>query len=107
MESILAAAFGRVVNIQEGEADQLTGAAASVFGGVQEDSRMNSASIYPIVDQLPFLVPLLQYYLRNYSKRGKGMQLLTETAIELVRARRKEGSTGRKVPIYMYCLYSA
>ena len=37
METILATAFGRVINLQRGEANQLTQAAAAVFGGVQED----------------------------------------------------------------------
>ena len=31
MESILAVAFGRIVNIQQGEADELTKAAAGIF----------------------------------------------------------------------------
>ena len=37
METILATAFGRVINLQRGVANQLTQAAAAVFGGVQED----------------------------------------------------------------------
>ena len=102
MESILAAAYGRYVNIQEGEADQLTDAAASVFAELQDNKYLSSINITPIVDQLPFLVPLLQYYLCHYSKRGKHMQLLTDTAIELVGARRKEGSEDRKVPTTHY-----
>ena len=36
METILATAFGRVVNIQRGEGDQLTEAAGIVFSGAQE-----------------------------------------------------------------------
>ena len=45
MESILAAAY---VNIQEGEADQLTDAAASVFGGVREGKRLNNSNVLPL-----------------------------------------------------------
>ena len=37
METILTTAFGRIINLQRGEANQLTQAAAAVFGGVQED----------------------------------------------------------------------
>ncbi len=33
MESILATAFGRVIDIQQGQSSQLTKAAADVFGG--------------------------------------------------------------------------
>jgi hypothetical protein len=37
MESILAAAFGRVINVQKGEADEVTKAAKGIF-----DSGKNS-----------------------------------------------------------------
>ena len=102
MESILAAAFGRVVNIQEGEADQLTDAAASVFGGAQAGG---NSLIVLIIDHFPFLVPLIRYYFSRYSERGRAVQILTDTAIELVKARRKESSTDRKVPYYTCIVY--
>ena len=36
METILAVAFGRVVNLQRGEADQLTDACLALFSSIQE-----------------------------------------------------------------------
>ena len=36
METLIATAFGRYVDIQRGEADQLTDAAAAIFKGLQE-----------------------------------------------------------------------
>ena len=45
MEVILAVAFGRVVNVQRGEADRLTEAAQSILANTQE----KSASLYKLV----------------------------------------------------------
>ncbi len=36
METILATAFGRVINVQQGESSQLTEAAAEIFAGGHE-----------------------------------------------------------------------
>ena len=38
LEVILAVAFGRAVNVQRGEADEITGIATTLFAGVQEDT---------------------------------------------------------------------
>ena len=38
METILATAFGRVINILKGESDQLAEAASTIFGGAREGS---------------------------------------------------------------------
>ena len=40
METILATAFGRVINVQRGESDELTKAVDSVFRRLQEGSSM-------------------------------------------------------------------
>ena len=42
METILAAAFGRVMDIQIGQSDELTKAAAALFSGVQEGKTASS-----------------------------------------------------------------
>ena len=47
METILATAFGRVVEIQKGESDKLADAAKSMFVGGQEDK--NTSSTFFIV----------------------------------------------------------
>ena len=49
METILATAFGRVINLQRGEGDKLTVAAAVLFSGAQENQ----------VFTLPFLRTIL------------------------------------------------
>ena len=43
METILAAAFGRQVNVMQGEADDLTRAAAAVFKNLQQ--RLNPVKL--------------------------------------------------------------
>ena len=39
METILATAFGRVIDVQRGESSQLTKAAADIFAGSHEQNR--------------------------------------------------------------------
>ena len=41
MESILATAFGRVIDVQKGESNAITEAAATFFGSVKEDTFTN------------------------------------------------------------------
>jgi hypothetical protein len=42
METLLATAFGRVLDIQRGQSDELTQAAASVFSGSQEGKKTSA-----------------------------------------------------------------
>lgn len=59
MESILAAAFGRVINLQRGEADEITEAAKGVF-----DAGKNMVIQFSMLIvskfKLPFCGPLCQ-----------------------------------------------
>ncbi len=45
METILATAFGRVVNLQRGEGDQLTDSASTLFASAQRSSAFNGAQV--------------------------------------------------------------
>lgn len=49
METILATAFGRVINLQCGEANQLTEAAAAMFGAAQEDQSLSVDAVMVIL----------------------------------------------------------
>ena len=49
METILATAFGRVIDIQRGEGDQLTNACAAVFRSFQEGSSLSLESIVMVL----------------------------------------------------------
>lgn len=47
METILATAFGRVIDIQRGESDQLTEAAATIFSNAHEQKK--TSAIYMLM----------------------------------------------------------
>ena len=51
METILATAFGRVMDIQRGESDELTSAVDSLFIGVQEGQLMNASILITILSE--------------------------------------------------------
>ena len=51
METIIATAFGRVINIQTGEGDELTKAAAGVFAGSRGRGRLSFASVAIIISE--------------------------------------------------------
>ena len=87
METILSVAFGRVVRVQRGEADDLTNAAMKVFKNPQSRSGM----LIPLVlDQFPFLEGLVRFY-SSRSPAAVAYNHLQKTAVELVRARRVMG----------------
>ena len=54
MEVILAVAFGRVVNVQRGEADKLTEAAQTIFAGAQEKSPSSLRNLLPVLGERVF-----------------------------------------------------
>lgn len=45
METILATAFGRVIDVQRGESDELTTAVDSIFRGTEEGQSLDAAVI--------------------------------------------------------------
>ena len=52
METILATAFGRVIDIQRGESDELTRAVDSIFRGVQEGGSIDGTAITFLLSEL-------------------------------------------------------
>ena len=56
METILAIAFGRVIDLQRGESDQLTEAASAIFRGAQEGSSQGLAVITMILSTLTLMI---------------------------------------------------
>ena len=60
MESILATAFGRVINIQKGESNQLTEAAALFFSAAHENKKTSQFFILMLLSKLNYLqwIPL-------------------------------------------------
>jgi len=52
METIVATAFGRVIDIQRGEGDQLTQACATVFSVFQEGTSVSLESMVLVLCEL-------------------------------------------------------
>jgi hypothetical protein len=52
METILATAFGRVVDIQRGESDDLTKAVDSIFRGLQEGGSSDGATLISLISKI-------------------------------------------------------
>ena len=52
METILATAFGRVIEIQRGESDELTSAVDSIFRGVQEGKSMSATFVMSVLSEM-------------------------------------------------------
>ena len=95
METILAIAFGRVVNLQKGEADELTLAAQGIF---RESEKGTMPTARLILSNFPFLVGLLRWKVSSDVELMKSQIVLYETAISLVKARREESvSSASKV----------
>lgn len=93
METILAVAFGRVVGVQRGEADDLTNAAMQLF----RNSGSRSGMMIPLIlDQFQFLEGLVRYY-SSRSTAAVAYSHLQRTAGELVKARRAMGDRQKEV----------
>ena len=52
METILATAFGQVVDIQRGKSDDLTRAVDSIFRGMQEGGSFDLSAIISLISEL-------------------------------------------------------
>ena len=115
METILATAFGREVNIQRGESDGLTKTAYTISNLMtegqltsreilhlifSESSYIAALCLYNIIiftaGNLPWAVPLARIILM-YSSKGDIWRYMNKTALELVEARRRSANSGRKV----------
>ena len=97
METILAIAFGRLVNLQKGEADELTLAAQGIFKDAEKGT-LPTARL--ILSNFPFLVGVLRWKVSSDVEMMKSQIIMYETALSLVKARREEsGSSTSKVHI--------
>ena len=118
MESILAAAFGRVINIQRGEADEVTEAAKGVFAaGRNKKIQISVALVSKLIKTLyiihkiqwpyfyyialfPNLTRPVQYYLSRQTKLMEPFKVLYHTALTLIGARRTGVVKQAKVSYY-------
>ena len=95
METILAIAFGRTVNLQKGESDELTLAAQGMFRNAEKGTFPTARFI---LSNFPFLIGLLRWRVSSDPELMKPQILIREAALNLVKARREEsGSASSKV----------
>ena len=87
MEIIIATAFGRIIDIQRGESDQLVDAVKTFFGGTTEGQFLNLNALIFIFSNFPWLEPLIRYIAQK-SKVAAAMHTITEAGESLVKARR-------------------
>lgn len=111
LESILAAAFGRVINLQRGEADEVTEAAKGVFDGGKDKvvrfclfilckfllslcvytfaslAIYMCACLFPMaIVNFPFLERAMHFFLNNFTKAVEPWKVLHHTALKQIEA---------------------
>ncbi len=108
METIVATSFGRVIDIQKGQSDELTVAANEIITGLQDKNGSNYLFLTMIISEnralnvlynwciigagnFPWLEAILRYYV-NHSGNAfiKAFQVLNEVSELLIEDRRKE-----------------
>ena len=87
METIIAAAFGHLIDIQRGESDQLVDAMQVIFSNLAEGQKLNIESITLLLSNFPCLEPLLRYIIKK-SKVFTARYVVEEVADGLIKARR-------------------
>ena len=113
LESILAAAFGRVIDLQRGEADEVTKAAKGIFDGARGNlllvavfiackfmiTKVSYIMVPPLkfAATLPFMKPLLDYYMINFTNIVEPWKVVHHTALKLIEARRAGTAKAAKV----------
>ena len=88
METIIAAAFGHLIDIQRGESDQLVQAAQLILGNVTEGRQLAIENIVLLLSNFPFVEPLLRYR-ASRSKAAVAYQSICEVALSLIHTRRE------------------
>ena len=124
METILATAFGRVIDIQRGESDDLARAVDSFFMNIQEGGFFDATALVSLFSELyitaklmhrayvsslfsragnfPWMMSLLRFIVTR-SKKGEQFALLENIALDLVRVRRESKHPGK---VCCLCYYN-
>ena len=89
MEIIIAAAFGRIIDIQRGESDELVEAAKAFFSNTSEGQQVDIEKIQLITSNFPCSESLISYIASRYSKVAAAYQTLTKLALTLIQMRRE------------------
>ena len=86
METIIATAFGRIIDVQRGESDQLVDAANVFFSGATEGQYLSPSGLVFIVSNFPCVEPLIRY-IGLKSKVANAFATIYEVGENLVKAR--------------------
>ena len=87
METIIATAFGRIIDVQRGESDQLVDAAKMIFSGTTDGQYLSLSGLVFIVSNFPCFEPLIRYILRK-SEVANAFATIYEVGESLVQSRR-------------------
>ena len=86
-EIIIATAFGRIIDIQRGESDQLIDAVKTFFSGATEGQILNLNGLIFIISNFPWVEPLIRYIVQK-SKVTDAASTIYKAGESLVKARR-------------------
>ena len=87
METIIAAAFGHLIDIQRGESDQLVEAVQLIFSNFAEGQKLNIERVTVLLSNFPCLEPILRYIVSKF-KVSAAYYTVEEVAKGLIKARR-------------------
>ena len=87
LEVIIAAAFGRSIDIQQGEGDELLSAVKGIFTPAREGSELSQERVVTLLSNFPWMVSILRF-MASRSKSGSHYQTLVKLSLALIRARR-------------------
>ena len=88
LETVIAAAFGRVVDIQRGESDELVNAVKEIFAVVNEGAQLSVERLSVLLSNFPCAVHILHVIISR-SKSGDAYQTVENLALSLIKARRE------------------
>ena len=86
LETVIAAAFGRVIDIQKGESDELVEAAKEIFIVASEGRELSAERLNLLLSNFPCAVHILRI-LASRSKAGDAYLRIAKLALALIKAR--------------------
>ena len=88
METVVAAAFGRIIDVQRGESDELVNAAKEIFAVTSEGRELSAERINVLLSNFPCAVHILRYF-ASRSKAAGAYLKISKLALALIKARRE------------------
>ena len=88
METVVAAAFGRIIDVQRGESDELVNAAKEFFFITSEGRELSAERLNVLLSNFPCAVHILRYFVSR-SKSADAYLKISKLALALIKARRE------------------